>query len=42
MQTPGLHIIQYYNIYKTVVIMVKIIKAIKTVYIEGLAHHVGR
>ena len=35
-------IIQYYNIYKTVVIMMIIIKTTKNICIEDLVHHMGR
>ena len=42
MQAPGLHTIQYYNIYKTVIIMMIIIKTTKTIYIEDLVHHAGK
>ena len=41
-QAPGLHIIQYCNIYKAVVILMIIKKTVKTIYIEGLVHHVGK
>ena len=41
-QAPGLHTIQYYNIYTTVVKMMIKIKATKTIYIEDPVHHVGR
>ena len=41
-QAPGLHIIQYYNIYKAVVILMIIKKTVKTIYIEDLVHHVGK
>ena len=41
-QAPGLHTIQYYNIYKTVVKMMVTIKTTNTIYIEDLVHHVGR
>ena len=37
-QFPGLHIIQYYNIYNTVIIMMIIIETIKTIYIEDYLH----
>ena len=39
MQAPGLHIIQYWNIYKIVVIAVKNKKM--TFYIEDLVHHMA-
>ena len=42
MQASGLHITQYYNIYKTVMIMTIIIQTIKCNYIEELVHHLRR
>ena len=42
MQFPGIHVIQYYSIYNTVILMMIIIQTIKTVYIEDLVHSVGR
>ena len=43
MQAPGLHIIQYYNIYKTLIRYKDDDNInIKTIYIEDLLHHVGR
>lgn len=41
-QATGLHITQYYNIYKTVVIMMIMIKNTKTIHTEKLVHHVRR
>ena len=41
-QAPGLHNKQYYSIYKTVVIIMIIIKTTKTIYIEDLVHQVRR
>ena len=41
-QGPDLHIIQYYNIYKTVIIMMITTQTIKAMYTEDLVHHVGR
>ena len=42
MEAPGLHIVQYYNIYNTVIIMMIIILTVKTIYIEDLVQTVGR
>ena len=42
MEAPGLHIVQYYNIYNTVSIMMIIILTVKTIYIEDLVQNVGR
>ena len=42
MEAPGLHIVQYYNIYNTVIIMMIIILTVKTIYIEDLVQNVGR
>ena len=41
-KAPGLHTIQYNNIYKTVVIMVIIMKTTKIIYIVDLVHHMER
>ena len=42
MQFPGIHVIKYYSIYNTVILMMIIIQTIKTVYIEDLVYSVGR
>ena len=42
MEAPGLHIVQYYNICNTVIIMMIIILTVKTIYIEDLVQNVGR
>ena len=42
MQASGLHITQYYNIYKTVMIMTIMIQTMKCNYIEELVHHFRR
>lgn len=37
-QASGLHIIRYYNIYKTVIIMTIIIETVKAIYIGAIVH----
>ena len=41
-EAPGLHTIQYQNIYKIEGKIVTTIKTTKTIYIKDLVHHVGR
>ena len=41
-KAPGLHTIQYNNIYKTVVIMVLIMKTTKIIYIVDRVHYMER